>query len=264
MAIVVVQGTGDVGSAVAYMLHMAGHSVVMQDTAAPTHSRRRMAFVDALYEGKAELLGVLAKKAKTLPDLGYMLRCRRALPVINEPLEHVIETVRPAVLVDARMRKRERPETQRGLAPLTVGLGPNFEAGTNVDAAIETAWGDHLGAVLWQGRTRDLVGEPQPIAGHARDRYVYAPAAGVFTTPFNVGDAVVEGQEIARIGELMIAAPLSGYLRGLTHDGAPVRQGTKIIEVDPRASKDGVTGLGERPRCIAEGVLKAIEASKVV
>lgn len=262
MAVIVVQGTGDVGSAVAYMLHKAGHRVVMHDSAAPSHSRRRMAFVDALYEGTAELQGVLAKRARTLRDLWYMVRCPRAVPVVDEPLERVIATVRPEILVDARMRKRERPETQRGLAPLTVGLGPNFEPGVNVDVAIETAWGDELGAVLWCGRTRDLAGEPQTIAGHARDRYVYAPVAGIFTTPFNVGDAVVQGQQVARIGDTALAAPLSGYLRGLTHDGAPVQQGAKIIEVDPSGSKHAVAGLGERPRRIAEGVLKAIEASK--
>ncbi len=259
MSIVVVQGTGDVGSAVAYLLFKAGHNVVMVDSTAPTHTRRRMAFVDALYEGKAELLGVLAKRAKTLPDLGFMVQCRKAVPVVDVPLARVIATVQPQVLVDARMRKRDQPEPQRGLAPLTIGLGPNFEAGRNVDVAIETAWGDDLGGVLRQGRTRDLAGEPQPIAGHARDRYVYAPIAGIFSTALDVGNAVVQGQEVARIGDVVIAAPLSGYLRGLTYSGTAVREGTRVVEIDPRASKDGLTGLGERPRRIAEGVLKAIE-----
>ncbi len=261
MAVIVIQGTGDVGSAVAYLLHKAGYSVVMHDTSNPAHSRRGMAFVDALYAGKAEWLGVIAKRANVLPDIGYMVRCRRAVPVVDEPLERVLAAVRPEVLVDARMRKREQPEVQRGLAPLTIGLGPHVEAGENVDVAIETAWGDDLGAVLWQGRTQDLAGEPQPIAGHARDRYVYAPVAGVFSSPFNIGDAVVQGQEVACIGDISVSAPLSGYLRGLTHNDAFVRQGTKIIEVDPRDTKDGLSGMGERPRRIAEGVLKAI-ASK--
>jgi len=259
MALILVRGTGDVGSAVAYILHKAGHGIVLQDAATPAHSRRKMAFVDALYEGRSELLGVLAKKAKTLSDLGHMVRCGRALPVSTEPLERVLEAVHPDVLVDARMRKREQPEPQRGLAPLTVGLGPNFEAGANVDVAVETGWGDDLGVVIRQGRTRDLAGEPQPIAGHARDRYVYAPVAGIFSTAMNVGDPVREGQEVARIGDAVIAAPISGYLRGLTHDGAPVRKSAKIVEVDPRNTKDGLTGLGERPRRIAEGVLAAID-----
>lgn len=258
MAVVLVRGTGDVGSAVASLLSQAGHRVVLHDSSTPPHTRRGMAFVDALYHGTSQLDGLLAKRARTLRDLAYMLRCGRAVPVIDAPLESVVAKVQPQVLVDARMRKHEEPESQRDLAPLTIGLGPNFEAGRNVDLAIETAWGEELGRVVSAGRTRALAGEPMPIEGHARDRYVYAPTAGLFTTRFNIGDRVVQGQEVARIGNAVISAPLSGCLRGITHSGAPVRPGTKILEVDPRGDPGAVRGLGERPRRIAEGVLEAV------
>lgn len=258
MAVVLVRGTGDVGSAVAALLCRAGHHVVLHDSSTPSHSRRGMAFVDALYHGTAELEGVLAKRARSVSDLPYMLRCRRAVPVVDAPLEEVVAKVQPQVLVDARMRKHERPEAQRGLAGLTIGLGPNFEAGKNVDLAVETAWGDELGKVIHAGQTRALAGEPTPIEGHARDRYVYAPAAGVFTTQHNIGDSVAQGQEVARIGDVVIRAPLSGCLRGITHDGAPVREGAKVLEVDPRGDPSRVRGFGERPRRIAEGVLQAV------
>jgi xanthine dehydrogenase accessory factor len=79
-----------------------------------------MAFVDALYHGTAELEGLLAKRARSLADLAYMLRCRGSIPVVDAPLESVVATVKPEVLVDARMRKRDQPESQRGLAQLTV------------------------------------------------------------------------------------------------------------------------------------------------
>jgi xanthine dehydrogenase accessory factor len=222
-----------------------------------------MAFVDALYEGIAELDGVLAKRARKLSDLAKMLRCGRAVPVVEAPLENVIAEVHPDVLIDARMRKRKQPEPQRDLAPLVIGLGPNFEVGVNADIAIETKWGDELGAVLWSGRTQNLAGEPQEIAGHARDRYVYAPANGVFSTSLNVGDMVVAGQEVARIENAVICAPLSGCLRGLAHDGALVKHGAKVLEVDPRGAPASVRGVGERPRRIAEGVLKALSAKNV-
>lgn len=259
MAVVVVRGTGDVGSAVASLLFRAGHRVVLHDASSPSHTRRGMAFVDALYQKTAELEGLLAKRARTLQDLPFMLRCRRAVPISDAPLEEVVAEVRPQILVDARMRKHDQPEAQRGLAPLTIGLGPNFEAGNNVDIAIETKWGDDLGAVIREGATRALAGEPQPIDGHARQRYIYAHATGTFATRFNIGDAVEQGQEIARIGEAPVYAPLSGCLRGITHDGANVGKGSKIIEVDPRGDARSAHGLGERPRRIAEGVLKAIE-----
>lgn len=259
MAVIVVRGTGDVGSAVASVLFCAGHSVVLHDASSPSYTRRGMAFVDALYQKTADLEGLLAKRARSLQDLAFMLRCRRAVPVIDAPLEKLVAEVKPQVLVDARMRKHDWPEAQRGHAPLTIGLGPNFEAGINVDIAIETQWGDELGAVIRAGSTRALAGEPQPIEGHARERYVYAPAAGTFATRFNIGDVVEKGQEVARIGETPVYAPLSGCLRGVTHDRASVSKGAKIIEVDPRGDVRAAHGLGERPRRIAEGVLKAIE-----
>ena len=55
-----------------------------------------------------------------------------------------------------------------------------------------------------------------------------------------------------------LRAPLSGWLRGLAHDGARVEPGNKIVEVDPLGTTPR-RGLGERPRRIAEGVLQAIE-----
>jgi len=260
MAVIVVRGAGDVGSGVAHALYTAGHIVVLHDSPAPSHTRRGMAFVNAFFEGKAELEGVLAKRARTLADLTKMADCHRAVPVVEAPFESVMAAVRPDVLVDARMRKHEKAESQRGLAPLTIGLGPNFEAGKNTDAAVETAWGNELGAVLWSGRTRDLEGEPQELAGHARDRYVYAPVGGIFSTQLNVGDTVSQGREVARIGERPVYAPLSGCLRGISHDGVRVREGTKVVEIDPRGLAKAACGIGERPRLIAQGVLKAVRA----
>jgi len=38
-----------------------------------------------------------------------------------------------------------------------------------------------------------------------------------------------------------------------------VEAGAKVVEVDPRGDVSKVTGIGERPRRIGEGVLRAIE-----
>jgi xanthine dehydrogenase accessory factor len=157
------------------------------------------------------------------------------------------------------MRKHDQPETQMTLAPFTVGLGPNFVAGKTVHAAVETGWNEGLGQVIWQGTTRPLEGEPQTIAGHARDRYVYSPAAGVFCTEFRIGDMVTAGQKVASIGEITLHSPINGILRGLTHDGVPVAKKAKIIEVDPRGAQAQISGIAERPRRIARGVLEAIK-----
>ena len=158
------------------------------------------------------------------------------------------------------MRKRVQPERQRDLAPLTIGLGPNFAAGQTTHLSIETQWGDELGAVVREGVTNQLGGEPRSIKGHARDRFVYAPAAGVLRTDAVIAQRVHAGEVVATIGAEQLAAPLDGILRGLTHDGVPVEAGTKVLEVDPRGDVSAVIGIAERPRRIAQGVLGAITA----
>jgi xanthine dehydrogenase accessory factor len=218
-----------------------------------------MAFTDAIFDGCASLEGVAARRVDNLAFLAEFLTTREAIPVVIADLLALLEVLQPAVLIDARMRKHHQPEVQRGLAPLTIGLGPNFIAGQTTDLAVETSWGDALGQVYYQGATKPLAGEPRPIAGHGRDRYVYAPVAGVFRTSFEIGDLVNAGEIIAQIGATPLNAPLSGAIRGLTRDSVPVTAKTKIIEIDPRGSAAVVAGIGERPGRIAAGVLAAVQ-----
>jgi xanthine dehydrogenase accessory factor len=216
-----------------------------------------MAFTDAIFDGKAELEGVFAKRARELTSLTAMMKCTRAISVATNDPEYLIGIIKPDVLIDARMRKRDRPEKQLGLAPLTIGVGPNFVAGETTDVVIETAWGESLGQLIKQGSSLPLSGEPKAIDGHARDRYLYAETEGTFVTSFNIGDNVHKGEPVARIGATTLRAPLTGQVRGLTHDGVRVRKGTKVVEIDPRGPMAIVRGLGERPARIAEGVLEA-------
>ena len=255
---VVIRGTNDVASAVAHRLFQAGHAVVLQEGPQPATTRRGKAFVDAVFDGHAALAGVTAVRVPALADLASLLAAREVIPVVVDDLPAMLAAVRPDVLVDARMRKRARPEPQRGLAPLTVGLGPNFVAGETVDLAVETSWGEDLGRVVTHGATFPLEGEPRPLAGHGRGRYVYAPAAGIFRTRRHIGDAVRAGEVVAHLDGAPLLAPLDGVLRGLTRDGVPVAAGTKVIEVDPRGPGAAVTGIGERPGRIADGVLRAV------
>lgn len=254
-----VRGSGDVGSAVAHALFRAGIKVVLHDVPHPAHTRRGMAFTDAMFSGKTELEGVYAKRSRQPEHLHCMLACGRAIPIVTGDIGHAASTVNPDVVIDARMRKHAVPEPQRGLAPRTIGLGPNFVAGEQTDIAIETAWGDELGRVIRAGTTRPLAGEPREIAGHMRDRYVYAPVAGVFSTALEIGMRVVAGEAVGHIGAIELFAPLAGRLRGLTHAGAEVQTGSKVIEIDPRDADADIYGIGERPRRIAQGVVAAIE-----
>jgi len=257
---ILVRGSGDVGSAVAHALFVADYAVLIHDSAKPSATRRKMAFCDAIFDGKAVLVGITAQFFADTSELTTRLAAHEIVPITTMDFSQILEALRPDVLVDARMRKHQQPEVQIMLAPLTIGLGPNFIAGETVHAAVETGWNENLGKVIWKGSTRPLEGEPQAIAGHARDRYVYSPAEGIFHTALQIGDRVSAGQEVARVNEILLYAPISGILRGLTHDDVPVAKEAKIIEVDPRSEQAPISGIAERPGRIATGVLQAIKA----
>jgi xanthine dehydrogenase accessory factor len=260
---VLVRGVGDIGSAVAHRLFLAGHVVVVQDGRQPTTTRRGMAFADAIFDGRTTLDGVEAIRADESDAVLAILARPTVVPVVVGDFGVLLGLIAPDVLIDARMRKRDSPETQRGLAPLTIGLGPNFVAGETTDVVVETS-SEQLGRVVTRGTALPLRGEPRAIAGHARDRYVYAPVAGTLLTSYVIGQQVAAGDVIARIDDTSLPAPLSGVLRGLTHDGVPVAAGTKVIEIDPRGDPALVRGIGERPARIADGVLRAIDAPRLL
>ena len=257
MAIVLIRGCGDVGSAVAHALFKEHHHVVLCDDAAPTHTRRGMAFTDAYFDGKSELENVFAKRSARGEHLQSMLACGRAIPALASDWRGVAKELHVDLIVDARMKKHATPETFKGVAPLTIGLGPNFTAGDTSDIVIETSW-DAPGEIIKTGASLPLRGEPQSLGGHGRERYVYAPLAGMLLTTFAIGDRVAAGQTISTLAGAPILAPLTGTLRGLTHSGVNVTRGMKIVEVDPREPDAKVHGIFERPRRIAVGVLAAI------
>ncbi|MCX2728228.1 hypothetical protein OO015_12080 [Thermomicrobium sp. 4228-Ro] len=259
-----VLGVNDVASAVAHRLWCAEVAVVLASEPAPSVTRRGMAFADAVFDGEAELEGVLARRVADPAGAEALLRTREAIPlIVGWELPILLAHLLPNVLVDARMRKRAQPERLRGLAPLTIGLGPGFVAGEQVDVAIETSW-EELGRVRWEGANLPLAGEPRAIEGLRRERYVYAPFSGLWRTERAIGELVEAGEPVAWIegaaGEqCTIAAPVSGVLRGLIRDGVPVAAGTKVLEVDPRGASGQWRGIGERPRRIADGVLAAVQ-----
>jgi len=261
---VLVRGVGDVGSAVAAVLFRAGYAVALHDEPAPAAPRRGMAFADAVFDGAAVLDGLTALRVDTAAELHGALAAREVVPVTVVPFSQALDAADWSAVVDARMRKRAVPERQRGMAPLTIGLGPNFVAGETVDLAIETMWGERLGAIIEAGSTLPLAGEPRAIGGVGRARFVYAPADGRFETDARISDRVEEGAVIAPIGGVTLHAPIGGVIRGLTRNGVEVAIRTKVIEVDPRGDPAAAFGLGERPRRIGEGVLKALARARVL
>jgi len=252
---ILIRGANEFGSAFAHRLWQSGASVVLHDDPRPADCHRWMAFTDAAYDDRATLDGVTALRLDSPVDVGPLLSTREALPLLVIAFDAVLAALQPAVLIDARMRKRIRPEHQRGLAPLTVGLGPGFRAGENVDLAFETGFGADFGQVYLEGATRDLAGEPPAVSGVGRERFIYAPREGTFRTAFEIGMSVVQGELIAAIDGHEIRAAVAGALRGLTHDGAPVIAGMRVVEIDPRGFAAVTRGLGLRQTRLVEACL---------
>ena len=67
--------------------------MVTHDVSKPAHTRRGMAFVNALYDGKSELSGIFAKRARDLRALEAMIECGRAIPALSESLEDVLAEI---------------------------------------------------------------------------------------------------------------------------------------------------------------------------
>lgn len=263
MGLIVVRGVNEFGSAIACRLSQAGYDVVLHDVPAPADCHRGMAFTDAVYDGSAALDGVTARRIDRVDAIGGELAARAAIPITTAELAPVLGILKPDVLIDARMRKRHQPERQIDLAPLTIGVGPNFTAAETTDLIVETGFGDDFAEVRDTGTTRPLAGEPPTVLGHGRERFIYAPNSGFFRTDRQIGEAVMQGEVIAHVGTSPLTAPFGGALRGLTRDGATVESGERVIEVDPRGPEAIVAGIGPRQSRIAGAVVTALQRRRL-
>jgi xanthine dehydrogenase accessory factor len=164
--------------------------------------------------------------------------------------------------VDAILAKRNLG-TGKAMAPITVALGPGFEAGVDVDAVVETQRGHNLGRVLWQGKAAPNTGIPGIIGGYGKERVIYSPAAGIVRNVCCITDTVKKGQTIAVIETgsetVPVHATLDGLLRGLIRDGYPVTEHFKIADIDPRTGQyRNCFTISDKSRCIAGGVIESI------
>jgi xanthine dehydrogenase accessory factor len=256
MLIAVIQGSGDIGSAVAHQLVLAGYRAIITDCYYPGHARRGMSFVNAYYEGTARLDGVVARYTNSIvaDDSHEVL-------VNSHEVENLLVQLDVAVVIDARMRKRvvpELPAWKKNYKGLLIGLGPGFDPKTNCDVAIESAWGELMGSEVVRS-TRPQEGDPKPINGLTRERMIYAPRTGTWNTRLDIGDLVQAEDILGDIDGFIVCSPMGGTLRGISHHGAHIKENQKIIEVDP-SNKAQIIGLGERPKKIAQGVTSALKA----
>lgn len=253
--VVVVRGGGDLGSGVVHRLVSAGYNVVVLETDRPLAVRRLVSFAQAVIDGETTVEGLVAKRA-TLDEMGGELP-DSWIPVIVDPEGEAVRVLAPDAIVDARMAKRNLG-TSRDDARVTIGLGPGFEAGRDVDLVIETMRGHDLGRVIVDGPAAPNTGVPGVIGGAGAKRVVRSPGEGTFEPHRSIGDTVEAGDSLGRVGGLDARASLSGLVRGLVSEGTPLRAGEKVGDVDPRGAEIDPAAISDKARAIGGAVLEAL------
>lgn len=257
--LIIVRGGGDLATGTICKLRRCGFPVLVLEIAAPSAIRRTVSFCEAVYTGAQTVEGLTCVRADSLAQAQALLE-QGALPLLIDPEGAAIGALRPMAVVDAILAKRNLG-TLRDMAPITVGLGPGFTAGQDVDAVVETMRGHDLGRVLYEGQARPNTGVPGIIAGYGAERVIHSPAAGTLRAVRRIGDRVEQGEPLAFVGETPVPASLTGLLRGLIRDGYPVSRGLKIADIDPRVSEyENCFKVSDKARCIAGGVVEAVLA----
>ena len=262
--VILVRGGGDLATGTIHRLWSAGLKVLVLEAERPAAIRRQVSVSEAVYEGEAVVEGMRATLVQTL-DEAVVVWCRGDVPVMVDPKGALIPQVRPAVVVDAILAKRNLGTT-RDMAPLTIALGPGFTAGEDVDFVVETKRGHRLGRIIREGIAVPNTGVPGVIGGYSSERVIHAAQEGIFHELRAIGDVVEPGDVIAEIEAFdgtraPVTTCIGGILRGLLRDGYPVTMGFKVADVDPRREElENCFLISDKARCIAGSVLELVAA----
>jgi xanthine dehydrogenase accessory factor len=254
--IVLIKGGGEVASGVAHRLYRAHFKVCLTEAPQPQAVSRGVSFSEAVYDGEKEVEGVAAKLVKSADEI-HTVWGENKIPIIVDPEAEIKDTLRPTILIDAIMAKRNLG-TRLTDAALVIGLGPGFHAGKDVHLVVETNNSERLGEVIFAGEAEKNTGIPIAIDGLTSERVLHSTEEGLFVTEREIGGQVTAGEVIASVGGQAIKAPISGVVRALLRSGIQVKEGTKLLEIDQVASKEICYSIRARVRAIAGGALEAI------
>ena len=250
--LIVVRGAGDLATGTIHRLKKAGFRLLVLEAEHPAAIRRQVALSEAVYAGSARVEDVeavrmdvdLAEKKNRKELLEQEMERiwkKDGVPVLVDPAGLSIAALRPAVVVDAILAKKNLGTTKE-MAPLVIALGPGFTAGEDVDVVIETKRGHNLGRVIRSGSAVPNTGIPGIIGGYGKERVMHAQAEGILRNAASIGDIVEARAVIAEIetenGTVPVEASLSGLLRGLIRDGLSGDEGFKIVGHSIRGKKN--------------------------
>ncbi len=260
--LVAVLGGGDLASGAIYRLHRAGFPVYVTELPRPLFVRRAVSFGEAVYSGRVTIEGVTAQRVNS-PNAIWDTTSNNVIPVIVDAAGESTMALRPVVVVDARMGKRNIG-IRREDAPFVVALGPGYTAGVDCHAVIETNRGHDLGRVIYEGTAEPDTGVPGKMIGKTNTRVLRAPVAGTVRPFAAIGDSISEGTIIAEVGGHSVVAGFDGVLRGLIHESVQVTTNMKIGDLDPRNDPTSSFKISDKALAVGGGVVEAVLASAQV
>ena len=262
--VILIRGAGELATGVAWTLASAGYRIIMTEVAQPLMVRWPVCFGSAVSDGNWTVEGIQAERVDTLQEIGTVWQNGR-VPVLIDPLLEKLADLkvdlRPRILIDAIMAKRNLG-TQRSQERLTIGLGPGFTAGVDVDLVVETNRGHNLGRLIYSGPAEPNTGIPGEIGGVFAERVVYSQQSGSIRVKREIGDYVEAGDSLGEIifeaGSYEVKATISGVLRGLLREGTFIQQQVKIGDIDPRGKREYCWTISEKVRTIGTALLLAV------
>ena len=146
--VVIIRGGGDLASGTIHRLYRCGYRLLVLECEKPTAIRRMVSFCEAVYDGQSSVEGVLCRKVDSVEECEAVWKAGE-IPLMADTEGTVLKKYRPAALIDAILAKKNLGTT-REMADLTVGLGPGFVAGEDVDCVYETVPESSQKALLCQ------------------------------------------------------------------------------------------------------------------
>ena len=168
------------------------------------------------------------------------------IPVLADPDGACREALHPDAVVDAILAKRNLG-TAITDAPVVVGVGPGFTAGTDCHAVVETMRGHTLGRVIYHGSALPNTNIPGLIGGYAGERVLR-----------DIGTEVKAGDVAGEVDGLPMRCTIDGVIRGILPEGTPVHKGMKSGDVDPRCRPEYCTTASDKALAVGGGVLEAL------
>lgn len=254
--IVIIRGGGDLATGIIQKIYRSGFKILILEIDKPTVIRRTVSFARAIFDGQAIVEGVKVVKVNNTNEI-FEIWNQGHVPVMADKECGILNEIKPDILVDAILAKKNLG-THKGMAPITIGVGPGFTAGEDVDVVIETKRGHDLGKLIFSGTAIQDTGVPGEILGYGKERLIKSPCAGKISNLCDIGELVKKDQILAHVDNEPVIAQIDGVLRGIIENNSEVKKGLKIGDIDPRGIKEHCFTVSDKARSIGGGVLEAI------